>query len=184
MLWAFLVCTAFVRPSRGSEAIHPETPFPPPDYPAFALHKHESGIIDLAIQFDRLGNIKKCEVKNSSAPPDLTEYAQVFVAKRWHNAKFAGKSLEFPVKYVFQGVRDFAVPHWPAIAALFRQFGVVTLTISFGANGKATNCTVKETTAPRDLTAYTRTYAEENWLDTADAGQTVTVPVVWKQRQP
>ena len=78
--------------------------FPQPPYPVEAEMKHQTGTVNVSIQFDGDGHVADVEVIDSSGPSIFISNTRSWIRSRWHDAQFAGQTVSAPIRYVLPGV--------------------------------------------------------------------------------
>ncbi len=73
--------------------------FPRPAYPYQARVHHQTGTVNIGIQFDASGSPSNVEVVGSSGVSLLDDYTCGFISSHWHNEGFAGRYVTVPVEY-------------------------------------------------------------------------------------
>jgi TonB family protein len=73
--------------------------FPHPGYPYEALQRHQTGTVNVSIQFDSAGYAEDVEIVGSSGVAILDSSAQSFIRANWHNESFAGRHATVPIEF-------------------------------------------------------------------------------------
>jgi TonB family protein len=73
--------------------------FPKPSYPYDALVRHQSGTVEVAIQFDGTGRVEDVDVVQSSGVTSLDNGARKDIRAYWHDERFAGQRVTVPIEY-------------------------------------------------------------------------------------
>jgi TonB family protein len=71
-------------------------------------------------------------------------------------------------------------PPYPGAALRARITGTVTLRVSFGATGEIDQCEVISSSGSALLDFATKDFATSNWHKAELAGQTKTIPVIYR----
>lgn len=77
--------------------------FPQPPYPVEAEMKHQTGTVDVSIQFDGGGRVSDVQVVDSSGPSIFASNTRSWIRSHWHNSQFAGQTVSAPIRYILPG---------------------------------------------------------------------------------
>lgn len=77
--------------------------FPQPPYPVEAEMKHQTGTVNVSIQFDGNGRVTNVQVIDSSGPSIFVANTRSWIRSRWHKAEFAGQTVSAPIRYILPG---------------------------------------------------------------------------------
>ena len=77
--------------------------FPQPPYPVEAEMKHQTGTVNVNIQFDGGGRVAEVEVSSSSGVSILDSNTRSWIRSRWHDTSFAGQTVSVPITYRMPG---------------------------------------------------------------------------------
>jgi len=77
--------------------------FPQPPYPVEAEMQHQTGSVNVSIQFDGSGSVTDVQVLDSTGASIFISNTRSWIRSHWRNASFAGQSVSVPITYHLPG---------------------------------------------------------------------------------
>jgi TonB family protein len=103
VLSARLPKTARFAQASGVKILANFTPntclLPHPPYPPEARELQQTGVVQMLVHFDEMGNVSRVEVAKSSGVASLDAATRSFIRDNWHSLAFAGQEVSVPVEF-------------------------------------------------------------------------------------